>query len=103
LYFFYTHGLDDTWVSGLSSASAIATRQPFTTCGACSACEISENNFKDPYHYTGIQVIPGSNSKYRYRFFYNESDFVITAAGYYPADKAGGKDISLRVLSGSWK
>lgn len=92
LYVFYTHGMEENWVNGLSGSVG---KSSFSTCGTYT-------DFEDPYLYTGNQIIPGVNSKYRYRFYYNKQLFVATAAGYYP-NRDDGKDVSLRVVSGSWK
>lgn len=95
LYVFFTHGFDDTWVLGLSGASNTSQKKNFSLCGMT-------DDMSDNYRYTGAQQLSGSNSMYRYRFFYNKDSYTITSAGYYPANKQG-KDISLRVVSASWK
>lgn len=107
LYLFFTHGGDQSWVGDVSGAFS-NTIQRASTCGVWSGTT-------DPYHYTGSQIIASNNSKYRFRFYYDKGSdssgagrsFEITAAGYYPAQRQGetvkGKDISLRVVSASWK
>lgn len=102
LYLFFTHGGDEGWVGDVSRAFS-------NTIENASTCFINGSSI-DPYHYTGSQIITSNNSKYRFRFYYNKGSdpsgasrsFEVTAAGYYPANKQG-KDISLRVVSASWK
>lgn len=105
LYIFFRHGGDSSWVGGVSESYGS------TNMSCASTCVVNTNDcMTDPYHYTGQQVIVSNNSKYRYRFYYRKGTdpsgkerlFEITAAGYYPADKAG-KDVSLRVVSASWR
>jgi len=95
LYVFFTHGFDKAWVDGLSSAGNSSPKTPFSLCG--------ETGTSDPYQYTGAQLLSGGNSMYRYRFYFDTNVYAVTAAGYYPANKPGGKDVSLRVVSASWK
>lgn len=110
LYMFYRHGYGtDSWVDGLDEASTgeSINKKPFTLCGICAygsaESDCGATGSYDPFFYTGEQVILGANSKYRYRFFYDKDTFSVTAAGFYPANKIGGKDISLRVVSGTWR